>query len=56
MSSFVLRFVSKHVVLGALTPTMLGTTSCGLSEITDRTEQIKREAKLAASKIDCLSR
>jgi hypothetical protein len=56
MSSFALRFVSKHVVFAALTPAMIGTTSCGLSEITDLTEQIKREAKLAASKIDGLSK
>ena len=56
MSSFALRFVSKHVALAALTPAMLSTSSCGLSEITDRTEQIKREAKLVASKIDGLSK
>lgn len=56
MSSFALRLVSKNSVLAALTPAMLGTSGCGLSEITDRTEQLKREAKMVATKIDGLSK
>ncbi len=52
MSSFALRLVSKNSVLAALTPAMLGTSGCGLSEITDRTEQLKRQAKMVASKIE----